>query len=166
MKTIARLAAAAAVVVAAAPVGLGCQSSDRPRAAPAGPPAEHPVEPAPPQPPGPPAGSTAPASGAPAAAAPEAPVTKEYAGDIAKLCEVVQLAGPDVEQASDRRLPIATWLAANLTTTESRQFLARIQPLVGTRKADALDAEARRVGLAACSLSAEWRAQVERGEAP
>lgn len=152
MKTIARLAAAVAVVVAAAPVGLGCRgsdppqvSADPPRTASADPPSARVVDPKP----APPAAAAAAAS-------------KDYAGDIAKLCEVVQLSGAEAESPDDRRLPIANWLAANLTTSESRQFLAQIQPLVGDRKADALDAEARRVGLAACSLAAEWRAPPTR----
>jgi hypothetical protein len=87
-----------------------------------------------------------------AAAPPQA-----YAGDIEKLCDVVRLSGADADPDVDRRLPIVNWLAANLTTHESRQFLARIQPLVGEQKADALDAEARRVGLSGCALAAEWR---------
>jgi hypothetical protein len=85
------------------------------------------------------------------------PALSGYAGDIQKLCDVVQLSGVAGNPAEDRRLPIANWLAANLTTGESRQFLARIQPLVGNDKADALEAEARRVGLPGCALAAEWR---------
>lgn len=81
-----------------------------------------------------------------------------YAGDIDKLCNVVVLAKADQVPSGERALPIANWLAANLTTPESRQFLVKIQPLVGTAKADALDAEARRVGLTGCALAAEWRA--------
>jgi len=157
MKTIACLAAAVAVVVAAAPVGLGCRGSDQPQAASAEPPRSASADPpsarvAEPKP----ETATAPAP----AAAPAA--SKDYAGDIAKLCEVVQLSGAEAESPEDRRLPIANWLAANLVTAESRQFLAKIQPLVGDPKADALDAEARRVGLASCSLAAEWRAPPTR----
>lgn len=96
------------------------------------------------------------------APAPAAPVAPAYAADIEKLCDVVRLSGAEAESPEDRRLPIATWLAANLTTTESRQFLAQIQPLDGGRKADALEAEAKRVGLAGCSLAAEWRVPVPR----
>jgi len=152
MKTIAcPIACLAAVALGglAASAGFGCQSSDRrterrdERAAP---------------------GSAAALAEAPAApsgsgsAAPGAPApSKEYAGDIAKLCDVVRLAGAETESPEDRRLPVANWLAANLTTAESRQFLARIQPLVGDQKADALEAEARRVGLPGCTLAAEWR---------
>jgi hypothetical protein len=136
MKMIACLAAALA-----ASVGFGCRGSDPPKPSAGDPPA-------------------APASMAPGPAAPPAPgppPSAEYAGDIAKLCDVVQLSGAASDPSGDRRLPIANWLAANLTTAESRQFLARIQPLVGDQKAAALEAEARRVGLSACSLAAEWR---------
>ena len=155
MKTIARLAAAVAVVATAAQVGAGCRGSDPPRAS-ADPPRAASADP---PPAAPPVRSGEPTPG-PAAAA--APASKDYAGDIAKLCEVVLLSGAEDESPDDRRLPIANWLAANLTTAESRQFLARIQPLVGEHKADALDAEARRVGLTGCSLATEWRAPPTR----
>jgi hypothetical protein len=161
MKTIACLAAALA-----ASVGLGCRGSD-PRPGASDPPTTAPAAPAPAAPPAPapaasaPAPSPDPAPTAPADPAPGAP-PKAYAGDIQKLCDVVRLSGAETESPDDRRLPIATWLAANLTTAESRQFLARIQPLGGVDKADALDAEARRVGLAGCALAAEWRAPPTR----
>ena len=146
MKTIACLAAALA-----AAAGVGCRGSDPPRPS-AG---DLPAATAPAAPPAP-AGSTT-------AAAPAAPPSsKEYAGDIEKLCDVVRLSGAESESPADRRLPVANWLAANLTTTESRQFLVQIQPLGSTQKADALDAEARRVGLAGCALAAEWRAPPTR----
>jgi len=133
MKTIARLAAAAALAGLAASAGFGCQAKGSP------PPGD---------PPAPPPAAAAAAAPAPAAA---------YAGDIAKLCDVRRLSGADTDPASDPRLPIANWLAANLTTDEARRFLARIQPLVGVEKAEALEAEARRVGLSGCTLAAEWR---------
>ena len=138
MKTIACLAA----VALAASAGLGCQSSDRRKSPAAEPPAAAPAQPP---------------AAAPAQPPAAAPALSGYAGDIQKLCDVVQLSGVAGNPAEDRRLPIANWLAANLTTGESRQFLARIQPLVGNDKADALEAEARRVGLPGCALAAEWR---------
>ncbi len=58
---------------------------------------------------------------------------------------------------------IATWLSANLETPEARAFLVQIQPLEGIPKADALDAEAHRFGLASCPLAAEWRASPRPG---
>jgi hypothetical protein len=155
MKKIACLAAALA-----ASLGLGCRGADLPKpragdpsAAPASA-AAAPVAPAI-APAAPAAAAAAAPAAAPAAPGPRPPA--EYAGDIEKLCDVVRLSGAASDPSGDRRLPIANWLAANLTTTESRQFLARIQPLVGDQKADALEAEARRVGLSACSLAAEWR---------
>lgn len=109
-------------------------------------------------------GSSASASGAagsPGEAKPPRPVvapadvTKDYAADIGKLCDVIRLSGAPEDDA--QTLTTANWLAANLTTQDSRKFLVSIQPLVGVAKADALDAEAKRVGLDSCALSALWR---------
>jgi hypothetical protein len=148
MMTIARLAAALAGLAASG--GLGCRGSDpraeRSSAAAAASPAGAPA----------PAQRAAEAAGAAGAAAP--PPSPAYASDIEKLCDVVRLSNAEIESPEDRRLPIANWLAANLTTAESRQFLVQIQPLIGDQKADALEAEARRVGLPGCALAAEWRA--------
>lgn len=80
-----------------------------------------------------------------------------YAADIGKLCDSLKLSGADQAPQGERNLPLANWLAANLATKESREFLVKIQPLVGEPKADALEAEAHRVGLSACALAAEWR---------
>lgn len=81
-----------------------------------------------------------------------------YAKDIEALCESVTRSGADQGEPDAKALTIANWLAANLTTPESRKFLVRIQPLVGDAKASALETEARRVGLAGCALADEWRA--------
>lgn len=83
--------------------------------------------------------------------------SESYRADIARLCDVVARSGADRVPAGERALPIATWLAANLETPEAHDFLIKIQPLAGAPKAEALDAEARRVGLPGCALSAEWR---------
>ena len=92
-------------------------------------------------------------SNAPAPAAPPA----AYAKDIAQVCDVVSLSGADQVPEGERVLPIAQYLGSHIQTQQAREFLARIQPLAGTAKADALDAEAKKVGLASCALSAEWR---------
>lgn len=81
-----------------------------------------------------------------------------YAADVEKICNVVARSGGDKQEGADRNYLIATWLGANLTTPESRKFLAKIQPLVGEQKATAIEAEAKRVGLTECPLAAEWRA--------
>lgn len=86
---------------------------------------------------------------------PKADVTKDYAADIGKLCDVIRLSGAPDDDA--QTLTTANWLAANLVTQESRKFLVSIQPLIGGAKADALDAEAKRVGLETCALSELWR---------
>jgi hypothetical protein len=91
----------------------------------------------------------------PSTATPPAGITKDYAADIEKLCDVIRLSGAPEDDA--QTLTTANWLAANLTTPESRKFLVSIQPLVGAKKADALDAEAKRVGLSSCALSTLWR---------
>jgi hypothetical protein len=91
---------------------------------------------------------------APAVVVP-AEITPEYRADIEKLCDVVRLSGAGDDDA--QTLTTANWLAANLTTQESRKFLISTQPMVGAVKADALDAEAKRVGLDGCVLSALWR---------
>ncbi len=86
------------------------------------------------------------------AAAPDSP----YAKDIEALCDVIQRSGADKDPDATM-VTVATWLAANMTTPESKQFLARIQPMQGNEKASALENEAKRVGLSGCALAAEWR---------
>ena len=90
-----------------------------------------------------------------AAAAP-GPVTA-YAEDIKKLCNLVELAGLGAVPRGDRQVQSANWLAANLSSSESREFLVKIQPLEGEAKAVALETEAKRLGLTDCALAAEWR---------
>jgi hypothetical protein len=80
-----------------------------------------------------------------------------YAKDIAQVCDVVTLSGADTLEGDARILPIAQYLGSHIQTQQAREFLARIQPLVGAAKADALDAEAKKAGLASCALAAEWR---------
>jgi hypothetical protein len=80
-----------------------------------------------------------------------------YAKDIEALCNSVVRSGADAIEPEARTLTIANWLAANLTTTDSRTFLVKIQPLAGDAKAAALEAEAKQVGLPGCPLAAEWR---------
>lgn len=92
---------------------------------------------------------------APAAPAPDA--AGGYTSDIEKICDVVSRS-ETTGMGDERMVLIANWLAANLETQEARDFLVKIQPLVGAEKADALDAEAKRVGLTGCALAAEWRA--------
>ena len=79
-----------------------------------------------------------------------------YTGDIEKICDVVSRSNT-TGMGDERMVLIANWLAANLETEQARDFLVKIQPLVGADKADALDTEAKRVGLAGCALAAEWR---------
>ena len=86
-----------------------------------------------------------------------APISQTYRDDIARLCDVVVQSGANQLPPGERALPIATWLSAHLESQEAHDYLVKIQPLTGEPKAAALDAEARRVGLASCALAAEWR---------
>ncbi len=84
-------------------------------------------------------------------------VTAEYRADISNLCDVVKLSGADKIPDDQRITTIAMWLGPHITTKEGHEFLVAIQPLQGADKAKRLDDEAKRVGLASCALSAEWR---------
>jgi hypothetical protein len=97
------------------------------------------------------------ACGSGAAKEEPAKVDGPYKADIEGLCDVVVRSGSTELDQNDRVFKIATWLSGNLQTPESRKFLSTIQPLKGNAKADALDAEAKRVGLASCALATEWR---------
>jgi hypothetical protein len=85
-------------------------------------------------------------------------VDPAYAADIDALCNSLERSGADKLQGNDRKVVSAMWLGKNLTSADARTFLVKIQPLVGDAKAQALDAEAKRVGLAACPLAGVWRA--------
>ena len=88
---------------------------------------------------------------------PQPYVTDGYRNDITSICDVVKLSGADQEAPDARQAIVAMWLGPHITTDEGRKFLIAIQPLQGASKADALDAEARRVGLSGCTLASEWR---------
>jgi hypothetical protein len=85
----------------------------------------------------------------------QAAMTGDYAKDIEALCDVIARSGAGSDDAT--MVTTATWLAQNLKTKQARQFLITIQPLQGEAKASALDAEAKRAGLADCKLAAVWR---------
>jgi hypothetical protein len=88
--------------------------------------------------------------------------TEPYRADIENLCDVLARSGADKMASNERTLVIANWLAARIQTAEAHAYLVKIQPLNGQDKADALDAEAKRVGLSSCALSAEWRGNAGR----
>ena len=90
-------------------------------------------------------------------AIPQPYVTDGYRSDITSLCDVVKLSGADKEDPGARQAIIAMWLGPHITTDDGHKFLIAIQPLQGVAKADALEAEARRVGLPGCALAREWR---------
>jgi hypothetical protein len=84
-------------------------------------------------------------------------VTQEYRADITNLCDSVKLSGADKIEDDSRMVTIAMWLGPHITTPQGHEFLVSIHALEGEAHALALDNEARRVGLAGCALSAEWR---------
>jgi hypothetical protein len=90
------------------------------------------------------------------------PASGSYRTDIENLCDVLARSGADKLGANERALVIANWLAARVQTQEAHEYLIKIQPLNGAAKADALDAEATRVGLPGCALAAEWRGSAAR----
>ena len=105
---------------------------------------------------------TPPAAEKPAAAvapaAPVGPIADDYKADIDNLCNVIVRSGADQYTTSAEQQPlIAMWLGPNIKTKAGHDFLIKIAPWQGVAKADALDAEAQRVGIAGCPLAAEWR---------
>lgn len=86
-----------------------------------------------------------------------ADVPAAYRADIENLCDAVMRSGAAQRPADEHALIIATWLGAHIKTAEGHQYLVQIQPLTGNAKADALEAEGKRVGLARCALAEVWR---------
>jgi hypothetical protein len=89
--------------------------------------------------------------------APKPGIDETYRQDIKSLCDVVRLSEADKVAESERAPIIAMWLGPHIQTDQARQFLATVQPLTGETKAQALETEARRVGLPSCALANEWR---------
>lgn len=88
---------------------------------------------------------------------PVGPIADDYKADIDNLCDVMKRSGADQLEPGARNPTIAMWLGPNIKTPAAHQFLVQIQPLQGADKANALEAEAKRVGIADCPLAAEWR---------
>lgn len=84
-------------------------------------------------------------------------VSALYRSDIDNVCNAMVRSGADRLEPSGRAVTIAMWIAPQLKTQEARDYLVRIQPLVGGAKVAALETEARRVGLTECPLANEWR---------
>ena len=96
-------------------------------------------------------------SGSAAAPGPTGPIADDYRADIDNLCDVLKRSGADQLTSGEQQPVIAMWLGPNIKTTAGHNFLVTIAPLQGAAKADALEAEAKRVGIASCPLAAEWR---------
>jgi hypothetical protein len=80
-----------------------------------------------------------------------------YAKDVDKLCNALTLSGAMDQPEEARQLTVAKWLGANLETSEVHTFLVKLQALAPADKVAALDAEAKKVGLAGCPLSKAWQ---------
>lgn len=96
-------------------------------------------------------------SAMPAPAAASGTASDAYKADIQALCDVVHLSGADNISDAERASVTGIWLAQHIATEEAHQFLVKIQPLQGDAKANALDAEAHRIGLGHCALADDWR---------
>lgn len=90
-------------------------------------------------------------------AAPNTSVDAAYKADIEALCDVVNRSGTAEMDPADRTMQVATWLGSNLKTQDARKFLSKIRPIKGPAKGDAIDAEAKRLGIPSCPLATEWR---------
>jgi hypothetical protein len=82
---------------------------------------------------------------------------KTYAEDIGRLCDSMSLSGADKMEKLERVAPHSKWLGENLKTKAAQAFLVKTAPLKGATRADAYEAEAKRVGLSGCALAAEFR---------
>jgi hypothetical protein len=82
---------------------------------------------------------------------------KAYAEDIGRFCDSMALSGADKMEKLERVAPHAKWLGENLKTRAAQDFLVKTAPLKGAERADAYEAEAKRVGLPGCALAAEFR---------
>ena len=82
---------------------------------------------------------------------------KTYAEDIGRLCDSMTLSGADKMEKLERVAPHSKWLGENLKTKAAQEFLIKTAPLKGAARADAYEAEAKRVGLSGCALAAEFR---------
>jgi hypothetical protein len=113
-------------------------------------------------------GSAAPT--APSAPAVVSPLTgdalKAYTQDFERLCNAEQLSGALDQPEEARTLMVAQWLGKHLETSQVHDFLVHIQRLGAADKADVLDGEAKRLGLASCPLSAVWKAEAAKAAAP
>jgi hypothetical protein len=85
------------------------------------------------------------------------PVDDLYAKDVANICNVMQLSGATGMKGADARYTTAMWFGSHLSTEQAHKFMVSVQPLVGEEKAQALEAEAHRVGVTECPLADEWR---------
>jgi hypothetical protein len=80
-----------------------------------------------------------------------------YRTDIVMLCDSLHLSHADQEPKEQQWATQAIWLARATKTEAAHEFFVKIKPLEGNARAQALDDEARRVGLDKCALASEWR---------
>src|SRR5688572_4295190 len=77
--------------------------------------------------------------------------------DVHRICNSVELSGVDQQPDANRQLAVAQWLGANIESVDGRNFLVALARVEGEAKVKVLEEQARRVGLATCPLSAEWK---------
>jgi len=83
-------------------------------------------------------------------------VSAAYRKDVERICDVEKLAAVAERPDENPQYVTAMWLSANLETQEARDFLAELSPLAGADKANRLRGEAKKAGLAGCTLAASW----------
>jgi len=79
-----------------------------------------------------------------------------YDRDIDRICNVERLSGALDVPEGGRQLAIAQWLPGALETEDAHTFLVKFGRLGPAEKAAALDAEAKKAGLAECPLARSW----------
>lgn len=85
------------------------------------------------------------------------PVEKtQYALDIEQICHAEERSGALAQDPSVRSVSVASWLAVNLVTDESRAFLGRLAAMPPAEKAATLGAEAVKQGVDPCPMVTVW----------
>jgi len=82
-----------------------------------------------------------------------------YAVDIEQICHAEQRSGALEQDPSMRSVQVASWLASNLVTDDSRALLGRLAAMAPKQKAETLAAEAKKLGIEPCPMVTVWSGQ-------
>lgn len=82
-----------------------------------------------------------------------------YALDLEQICNAEERSGALEQDPSMRSVQVASWLANNLVTDESRALLGELAAMAPDQKAKALAAEAEKHAIAPCPMAAVWSGQ-------